>query len=270
MTHRSAIQVENLRVSYFTDIAVRDVSFTVPTGTMTAIVGPNGAGKSTLLKALLRLVPIDTGEVLLLGQNVKRARRRVAYVPQRGEVDWTFPITVADTVLLGTYPRLGLFRRPGRAERRLAHEMLEKVGMAPHANTQVGQLSGGQQQRVFLARALAQQAEVVLLDEPFIGLDRTSERVVVDILQGLRDRGTTIVGVHHDLGTVSTYFERVLLLNREVIAHGPAQEVLSADLLSRTYQSVLPPLVPAHRAGSKEPASPHLEDLTDSTTWNRA
>ena len=135
MTHRSAIQVENLRVSYFTDIAVQDVSFTVPTGTMTAIVGPNGAGKSTLLKALLRLVPIDTGEVLLLGQNVKRARRRVAYVPQRGEVDWTFPITVADTVLLGTYPRLGLFRRPGRAERRLAHEMLEKVGWPARQHT---------------------------------------------------------------------------------------------------------------------------------------
>lgn len=243
MTDRPAIQVENLRVSYFANIAVQDVSFTVPTGTMTAVVGPNGAGKSSLLKAMLRLVPIDAGRVRVLGQRVRQVRRRVAYVPQRGEVDWTFPITVADTVLLGTYPRLGLFRRPGRAERDLAHEALYKVGMVDHAQTQIGRLSGGQQQRVFIARALAQQAEIILLDEPFIGLDRSSERVVVDILQGLRDRGTTVVGVHHDLSTLSAYFDRTLLLNRELVAHGLTEKVLSSELLSRTYQTVFPSLV---------------------------
>lgn len=242
LARQPAIRVENLSVSYFTNVAVQDVSFTVPAGTMTAIVGPNGAGKSTLLKAVLRLVPIDAGQVVLLGQGVQRVRRRVAYVPQRGEVDWTFPITVADTVLLGTYPRLGLFRRPGRAERHLAHEVLEKVGMTEHANTQIGQLSGGQQQRVFIARALAQQAEIVLLDEPFMGLDRTSERLVVDILQELRDLGTTILGVHHDLSTVPAYFDRTLLLNRKLVAHGLTEDVLSTELLSQTYQAVFPPL----------------------------
>lgn len=236
MTDHPAIQVENLCVSYAANTAVHDVSFTVPTGTMTAVVGPNGAGKSTLLKALLRLVPFDTGRVNLLGQSVRRVRRSVAYVPQRGEVDWSFPITVADTVLLGTYPRLGLFRRPGRAERSLARQALEKVGMVEHASTQIGRLSGGQQQRVFIARALAQQAELILLDEPFMGLDRTSEHLIVDLLHRLRDRGTTVVGVHHDLNTAPTYFERALLLNRELIAYGPTEEALSTELLSRTYR----------------------------------
>lgn len=243
MTDQPAIQVENLRVSYFDNIAVQDVSFAVPAGTMTAVVGPNGAGKSTLLKAVLRLVPIDAGRVSLLGQSVRQVRRRVAYVPQREEVDWSFPITVADTVLLGTYPRLGLLRRPGRAERALAHQALERVGMAEHANTQIGQLSGGQQQRVFLARALAQQAQIILLDEPFMGLDRASELLVVEVLQELRDLGTTIVGVHHDLSTVPSYFDRTLLLNRELVAHGLTEKVFSSELLFQAYRTVFPPLM---------------------------
>ncbi len=230
------VQVSSVTVAYSGTVAVRDVSFTLPTGTATAVIGPNGAGKSTLLKAMLDLVPRKAGEVRMLGQPVDKVRRRVAYVPQRGEVDWTFPITVLDAVLLGTYPRLGFFRRPGAAERELAVEALDKVGLSELAARQIGQLSGGQQQRVFIARALAQQPEVILLDEPFVGVDAVSEEVIVGILEQLRGEGATIVAVHHNLSTAADYFGHVVLLNRSLVAYGSSRATLTDENLNRTYR----------------------------------
>lgn len=230
------IDVRNVTVSYYGVPAVSNVSFTATAGTMTAIVGPNGAGKSTLLKAILRLIEPDTGSVKFFGEPINDVRKQIAYVPQRGDVDWNFPINVLDTALLGTYPRLGLFRRPGKKEKALALECLEKVGMAGFADRQIGTLSGGQQQRVFLARALAQQADAIVLDEPFVGVDATSEQLIVKILHELRDAGATIMIVHHDLTTAQLYFDHVLLLNGSVVAHGPVDEVLTTDRLAQAYQ----------------------------------
>lgn len=230
------IDVRNVTVSYYGVPAVSNVSFTATAGTMTAIVGPNGAGKSTLLKAILRLIEPDTGSVKFFGEPINDVRKQIAYVPQRGDVDWNFPINVLDTALLGTYPRLGLFRRPGKKEKALALECLEKVGMAGFADRQIGTLSGGQQQRVFLARALAQQADAIVLDEPFVGVDATSEQLIVKILHELRDAGATIMIVHHDLTTAQIYFDQVLLLNGSVVAHGPVDEVLTTDRLAQAYQ----------------------------------
>ena len=231
-----ALTVANLSVSYDGTTALRDVTFEVAPGSMTAIVGPNGAGKSTLLKAILKLLPTEGGTVQALGHRIDDVRARIAYVPQRGDVDWTFPITVADTALLGTYPGLGLLRRPQRAHRERALRALERVGMADLAGRQIGELSGGQQQRVFLARALAQEAELILLDEPFVGVDATSEALIVAILHELREAGTTIVVVHHDLATAPDYFTHALLLNRTCIAYGTTTDVLTSELLARTYQ----------------------------------
>lgn len=231
-----AVEVRDLEVAYDATRALHDVTFGVQSGTMTAVVGPNGAGKSTLLKAILRLLP-SRGDVRVLGADVERVRARVAYVPQRGDVDWTFPITVAGTALLGTYPRLGLLKRPRRRHREHALAMLDQVGMADLADRPIGELSGGQQQRVFLARALAQNAELVLLDEPFVGVDATSEALIVRILHALRASGTTILAVHHDLATAPEYFSHALLLNRTVIACGPTSSVLTPELLAQTYQA---------------------------------
>ncbi|WP_111719411.1 metal ABC transporter ATP-binding protein [Homoserinimonas sp. OAct 916] len=233
-----AIEVRNLSISYFGTSAVTDVSFRAAPGTMTAIVGPNGAGKSTLLKGILKLIEPDAGEVTIFGRPVGAVRKQIAYVPQRGDVDWNFPINALDTALLGTYPRLGVFRRPGKHERAIARDCLNKVGMSDHALQQIGTLSGGQQQRVFLARALAQQADIILLDEPFVGVDATSERLIVQILHELRDAGATILVVHHDLVTATDYYDHALLLNRRLLAHGPVGEVLTPDRLAEAYQSI--------------------------------
>lgn len=230
------IDVRGISVSYYGVPAVTDASFTADAGTMTAIVGPNGAGKSTLLKAVLRLIEPDAGSVRFFGKPIDEVRKRIAYVPQRGDVDWSFPIDALGTVLLGTYPRLGLFRRPGKKEKALALQSLEKVGMAKFADRQIGSLSGGQQQRVFLARALAQQADAIVLDEPFVGVDATSEQLIVQILHELRDAGATIMIVHHDLATAPAYYDHVLLLNKHVIAHGKVDEVLTAERLAQAYQ----------------------------------
>lgn len=231
------VQVTGLHVSYQGTVALRDVSFQLPAGAMTAIIGPNGAGKSTLFKAIMGLVTPDRGSVRILGEPVARIRHRIAYVPQRDDVDWTFPISALDTALLGTYPRLGLLRRPGASERSTAREALATLGMADYANRQIGQLSGGQQQRVFIARALAQQAEAILLDEPFVGVDETSEELIVDILRQLRQAGTTILAIHHDLGSVQRYFDRAVLLNRSLLGAGPIEQVLVPEVLAQAYEA---------------------------------
>jgi manganese/zinc/iron transport system ATP- binding protein len=230
-----AIEVHDLTVAYREKPVLWDIDLTVPAGVLMAVVGPNGAGKTTLIKAILGLVRPVSGEVLVNGQPYSPRTRAVAYVPQRGTVDWDFPTTVLDVVTMGTYGRLGWLRRPGRAERAAALDALGRVGMAEFAGRQISQLSGGQQQRVFLARALVQDAPVYLMDEPFQGVDAVTERAIVDILRELRSRGRTVLVVHHDLQSVPEYFDWVTLLNVRKIASGPVAEAFTPENLRAAY-----------------------------------
>jgi manganese transport system ATP-binding protein len=231
----ASLTVKNLFVSYHGAEAVKDVSFSIEEGALVGIIGPNGAGKSTLLKALLNLIPKDKGDVQIKGKSFSELRKTVAYVPQRSNIDWDFPITVLDTVLIGTYPNLGLFKRPKASEKEWAMECLKKVGMESFSKRQIGELSGGQQQRVFLARALAQKSDIFLLDEPFVGIDVSSEETIIAILQELKRSGKTILVVHHDLSKVSDYFDQLILLNKELIGFGDIEDVLRPDVLSKAY-----------------------------------
>jgi len=235
-----AIQVNDLTVAYRESPVLWDVDLTVRSGALTAIVGPNGAGKTTLIKAILGLVKPAAGRIRVLGRRYREARRDVAYVPQRGTVDWDFPTSVMDVVLMGTYGALGWVRRPGAAERARAREALEKVAMEAFAERQISQLSGGQQQRVFLARALVQEARIYLMDEPFQGVDARTERAIVDVLRELRARGDTVVAVHHALQTVPEYFDDVALLNVRKIASGPVGEVFTEENLRVAYGGRVP------------------------------
>ena len=200
-----------------------------------SIVGPNGAGKTTLIKSVLGLVKTAAGQVLLYGTPYEKQRHRVAYVPQRGSVDWDFPASVLDVVLMGLYGKLGWFKRPGKKEKQLARESLAKVGMDSLETRQISQLSGGQQQRVFLARALVQDADLYFMDEPFQGVDATTERAIIDILRELRSLGKTVMVVHHDLQTVTEYFDHVMLLNVRSISSGPVNKVFTEENLRTTY-----------------------------------
>ena len=235
-----AAQTVGATVRYGKVSAIEDVSLEVPTGVMGAIVGPNGAGKSTLLKLLLGLQDDYDGHVYLLGEDVAQSRHRVAYVPQRSTVDWDFPADVLDVVLMGLYRGLGPLRRVGRAEKAQARAALEEVGMADFERRQIGQLSGGQQQRVFLARALVQQAELYLLDEPFAGVDAASEVALVRVLQRLNAEGVTVLAVHHDLNTLKKYFDWLALLNVRLVAQGPLASTLTAEALQAANGGRLP------------------------------
>lgn len=235
-----AVQVEDLTVAYGGRPALWDVDVTIPQGSLTCILGPNGAGKSTLLKAALGLVRPAAGTVRLLGQEPRKALPLCAYVPQRATVDWDFPATVLDVVLMGTFGRLGPFRRPGRRETSQAMEALERLDILDLASRPIGELSGGQQQRCFLARALVQEALLYFLDEPFQAIDIRSERLMVDILRELRREGRTVVVVHHDLQTVTDYFEYGVLLNVRLVAQGPIEEVFHPPYLKETYGAILP------------------------------
>ncbi len=234
---RAGVSVEfhDVTVAYHRKPVLWDIDVLLPTQRLIAVVGPNGAGKSTLLKAALGLVPLASGSIEVLGGTMKRARSRVGYVPQREAVDWDFPVDALDVVLMGCYGRLGWIRRPGARDRALAMECLKKVGMADLAHRQISQLSGGQQQRVFLARALAQDAELYFMDEPFAGVDAATERAIVDVLRDLRSMGRTVVAVHHDLQTVPEYFDHVLLLNMRLVAAGPVETTFTRENLRRTY-----------------------------------
>ena len=231
----AALSVREMTVSYGGKPAVFSVDASFPQCSMTAIVGPNGAGKSTFLKAILDVVPRLSGQVAVFGQPFTKARARVAYVPQRASVDWDFPTRVLDVVMMGLHRELGLLRlvRPRHKDKALA--CLERVGMADFAGRQIGQLSGGQQQRVFLARALAQGADLYLLDEPFAGVDAATERAIIGVLKDLKEEGKTVVCVHHDLSTVADYFERVMLINVNKIAEGPVAETFTAENLQAAY-----------------------------------
>lgn len=229
------LEVHDLTVAYGRQPVLWDVDFEVPSGKLIAIVGPNGAGKSTLLKAIMGLLPVASGWVKVFGQPASEARHLIGYVPQRESVDWDFPTNALDVVLMGTYGRLGWFRRPGKVERELAQKCLEQVGMADFANRQISQLSGGQQQRVFIARALAQQASLYFMDEPFAGVDAATESAIVALLKELKAQGKTVMVVHHDLETVAQYFDWVLLINMRVLAIGPTESTFTHANLQKTY-----------------------------------
>lgn len=232
------LSVKGLTVTYDGKSALEDAKAAIPKGSLTAIIGPNGAGKSTFLKAVLGLEP-STGDVRAFGQPVAEVLDRIAYVPQRAVVDWTFPVRVFDVVLMGAYRRTGLLGRISPAVRNEVADALDRVGMASFADRQIGALSGGQQQRVFLARALMSRADLFLLDEPFAGVDASTEAAIVSVLQSLRDGGATLLSVHHDLSTVSAYFDRVLLLNRRTIAEGPVATTFTRENLAITYGASL-------------------------------
>jgi manganese/zinc/iron transport system ATP- binding protein len=249
-----AIEVNDLTVAYQDRPVLWDVDLDIRSGALTAVVGPNGAGKTTLIKAILGLVPMAAGQVRIQGLPAEEGRRSVAYVPQRGSVDWDFPTSVLDVVLMGTYASLGWIRRPRARERARAVEALEKVGMEAFADRQISQLSGGQQQRVFLGRALVQQASVYLMDEPFQGVDARTERAIVDVLRELKDRGDTVVAVHHALQTVPEYFDDVAILNVRKIASGPVSRVFTEENLRLAYGGRVPFLQSV--AGQGAPAAP--------------
>ncbi|MGR3712680.1 MAG: metal ABC transporter ATP-binding protein [Shimia sp.] len=232
---QSPMALRGMTVSYGQTPVVFSVDMTVTEGAMTAIIGPNGAGKSTLLKAALGIVSPLAGQVSVFGKPLAQARHQIAYVPQRASVDWDFPTRVIDVVLMGLYRELGLLGRVRARHRSRALACLERVGMVDFAERQIGQLSGGQQQRVFLARALAQDADLYLLDEPFAGVDAATEKAIIDVLKSLKDDGKTVVAVHHDLATVAEYFDRVFLINTRRIAEGTVAEAFTAENLDLTY-----------------------------------
>jgi manganese/zinc/iron transport system ATP- binding protein len=230
-----ALSVRHLSVAYHDQPVLRDVSWASPASGLVAIVGPNGAGKSTLLKTALGLVPRLSGEVRAFGLPLAQARRRVGYLPQRASVDWDFPATALQVAAMGRYPRAGWFRPLPRAEKERARAALAEVGMEDFAGRQIGQLSGGQQQRVFLARALALEADLYLMDEPFAGVDAATEHAIVKVLQRLAGEGRTVIAVHHDLATAPQYFGHVLLLNGEAVAAGRMATTFTPEMLARTY-----------------------------------
>jgi len=230
-----ALNVHQLTVNYDKTPVLWDVSLSVPPGVLAGIIGPNGAGKSTLIKAALGLVKSISGRIEFFESPLKQVQQRIAYVPQRESVDWDFPVTARDLVLMGRYGRLGLFHRPRQADWIAVDHYLDLVGMKELGSRQINQLSGGQQQRIFLARALLQEADVYFMDEPFTGIDLATEGVIIELLQQLRDQGKTVFVVHHDLNTVERYFDWVILLNMRLIAEGHTAKVFNAENLNATY-----------------------------------
>ncbi len=230
-----AIHVEDLTVAYNNEPALWDIDMEVPKGLLMAIIGPNGAGKTTMLKAILGLVKPNAGQIYIFGKPSEKQKKLIAYVPQKTSVDWDFPVSVLDTVLMGTYSSIGWIRRPGKVSRQKAMDALKMVGLADLKNRQIGELSGGQQQRVFLARALVQDADVFLMDEPFQGVDQATEKTIIEILRTLRSNGKTVAVVHHDLQTVTEYFDWAFLVNVRRIAVGPVKEVFTEENLRLAY-----------------------------------
>lgn len=241
-TQVPAIQVSDLTVAYGDTPVLWDIDLDVPEGVIMGIIGPNGAGKSTLIKAILDIVPIAAGSVRVFGTAFHRNRKRVGYIPQRTSVDWDFPTTVFDVVLMGCYGRLGWIRRPRKRDRDAAMDAIDTVGMSEYASRQIGELSGGQQQRTFLARALMQQSDIYLMDEPFQGVDALTEKAIVRLLRDMKRDRKTVVVVHHDLQTVEHYFDRIAMLNVRKIADGPSREVFTEENLRRTYGGQLAPV----------------------------
>ncbi len=229
------LSVYDLTVAYHRKPVIWDVGFEIPEGSLVGVVGPNGAGKSTLLKAVMDLVPRASGRVSVFGQPYRQSRHRVGYVPQRTSVDWDFPVSALDVVAMGLYSKIGWCLPVRKRHRQAAMEALSQVGIAELASRQISQLSGGQQQRTFLARALVQDADLYLMDEPFAAVDAATERAIVHILGAMKEEGKTAVVIHHDLQTVPDYFDYVILLNMRIVAHGPVEDVFTPENLHKTY-----------------------------------
>ncbi len=249
MTDQYSIVIKGLSVSYEKKRVLTNIFLNIDTGKIHGVVGPNGAGKSTLFKSILGLIDINTGSVLINNDTIKSQRKKVVYVPQKNDVDWNFPATVFDIVLMGRYPHKKVFSRLSKKDREIAMEALEEAGMTHFKNRQIGELSGGQQQRVFLARALCQRADIFLLDEPFVGVDMTTEEKIIQILKSLADQGKTLLVVHHDLSTVNSYFDKVILLNQRLIAHGDTETTFTEEHIAKAYGGQLPIL---HKSGMVE------------------
>ncbi len=257
-----ALHVEDLTVSYGATPALWDIDLDIPPGVMAAIIGPNGSGKSTLLKTALGLVKPVAGHVRFMGLPVAQMRGRIGYVPQRQAVDWDFPTTARDVVEMGLYRSLGWFRRPGRDARARAMAALAELGMQDYAERQISQLSGGQQQRVFLARALVQEAPILILDEPMAGVDAATEAVIFDLLKRLRDQGRTVIVVHHDLTTVQSHFDWLVMMNVRVIAQGPVAQVYTPENLRAAYGRHLAMIAAPPAAPPPAPPEPAPDETT--------
>lgn len=251
MNNIPALDIEDLTIAYKDKPVVWDVDLKIPSGILMAIMGPNGAGKTTFLKAILELIKPASGKVLVFGKPYKEQRKLVAYVPQRGSVDWDFPTSALDVVEMGLYGTLGWIKRPGKNEREKARDALKKVNMIDFEKRQISQLSGGQQQRIFLARALVQDTEIYIMDEPFQGVDATTEKAIISLLKELKERGKTVVVVHHDLQTVNDYFDWITLLNVRKIASGPVKDIFNEKNLRLTYGGKVAFLTP-HTHTQKE------------------
>lgn len=235
MSNQVSIEVHNLTVSYDATPVLWDLDFALPAGKIIGVIGPNGSGKTTLLKSIMGLIPVSSGYVKVFDKSIDQVREKVAYVPQRESVDWDFPASVMDVVLMGRYRRGNLFRRTSRTDIEIAERCIERVGLTELKDRQISQLSGGQQQRVFIARALAQQADVYLMDEPFVGVDAATENSILQLLKSMKEEGKTVLIIHHDLQTVSDYFDYLVLLNTRLIAKGLPAEVLTTENLSNAY-----------------------------------
>lgn len=229
------LEVHDLTVSYARKPVLWGIDFTLPKGCIAGIIGPNGAGKSTLIKAIMGVLPVSSGYVKIFDQSLDDVRGRVSYVPQKESVDWDFPASVLDVVLMGRYGKLGLFKGVSKADKRIALDCIDKVGLSAFTKRQISQLSGGQQQRVFLARALAQEADFYLMDEPFAGVDAATEKAIIEILRDMASLGKTIIVVHHDIQSVINYFNWVLLINMRLVASGPTKKVFNNELIQETY-----------------------------------
>ena len=243
-----SIDIQGINISYERKRVLSNIYLSVESGFFYGLIGPNGAGKSTLFKAILGLIKLNSGNIKVLNQNIEGVRKKVAYVPQRDEVDWDFPATVYDVVQMGRYPHKKVLQRLNSTDKKITDEALEKVGMTSFKDRQIGTLSGGQQQRVFIARALCQQAEIFLLDEPFVGVDITTENRIIDILKSLAQEDKAILLVHHDLATAEEYFDKVILLNQRLIIYGDTSEVFTKENIGKTYASQLNIL---HHVGMK-------------------
>ena len=256
LNESAPLWIHDLTVAYRRKPVLWDINLALPEAKLIAVVGPNGAGKTTLIKAALDLVPRASGRVMIYGKSYEAQRHLVGYVPQRESVDWDFPVNALDVVAMGLYKKIGWISPVNRKHKALAMESLDKVGMSAYAKRQISQLSGGQQQRVFLARALAQDALVYMMDEPFVGVDAATERAIVTLLKELKQAGKTCLVVHHDLQTVSSYFDYVVLLNMRIVAHGPTDEIFTEENLKKTYGGKLTLLSDAVYAFSKDPRLP--------------
>jgi ABC-type Mn2+/Zn2+ transport system ATPase subunit len=246
MSSTHSITVKSLSVSYGTKRVLTNIHLDIEPGNVYGVIGPNGAGKSTLFKSILGLIEYNTGDIKVLDESIEEVRKQVAYVPQRDEVDWEFPATVLDIVLMGRYPHKKLLQRISNRDKEIALESLEKMGILDLKNRQIGALSGGQQQRVFIARALCQEATVMFLDEPFVGVDMTTEEKIIQILKKEAKEGKTLLVVHHDLATVDEYFDKVILLNQRLVAVGDTEDIFTKENMAKTYG---PQLTILHKTG---------------------